>query len=42
MAPDALASNNGILPQSNAAEVRADVEVLGVRRVDEFAAMLFG
>ncbi|HXH90857.1 MAG TPA: DNA repair protein RadA [Thermoanaerobaculia bacterium] len=38
----ALGFRRIIIPQSNAAEIRADVEVLGVRRVDEFAAMLFG
>ena len=38
----ALGFRRVILPQSNAAEIRADVEVVGVRRVDEFADMLFG
>ena len=30
-----------IVPQSNAAEIRADVEVVGVRRVEKFAEVLF-
>jgi DNA repair protein RadA/Sms len=38
----ALGFRRVILPQSNAAEIRADVEVAGVRRVDEFADLLFG
>ena len=38
----ALGFRRVIMPQSNAAEIRADVEVVGVRRVDEFANMLFG
>jgi len=38
----ALGFRRVILPQSNAAEIRADVEVVGVRRVDEFADLLFG
>jgi DNA repair protein RadA/Sms len=38
----ALGFRRVILPQSNAAEIRADVEVIGVRRVDEFADLLFG
>ena len=37
----ALGFRRVILPQSNAAEIRADVEVAGVRRVDEFADVLF-
>jgi DNA repair protein RadA/Sms len=38
----ALGFRRVILPQSNAAEIRADVEVAGVRRIDEFAEVLFG
>jgi len=38
----ALGFRRVILPQSNAAEIRADVDVAGVRRVDEFADLLFG
>ena len=38
----ALGFRRVILPQSNAAEIRADVDVAGVRRVDEFAELLFG
>ena len=30
-----------IVPQSNAAEIRADVEVIAVKRVEEFAEVLF-
>ena len=30
-----------IVPQANAAEIRADVEVIPVRRIDEFASALF-
>jgi DNA repair protein RadA/Sms len=37
----ALGFRRVILPQSNAAEIRADVDVAGVRRVDEFADVLF-
>jgi DNA repair protein RadA/Sms len=37
----ALGFRRVILPQSNASEIRADVEVAGVRRVDEFANLLF-
>jgi len=37
----ALGFRRVIVPQSNAAEVRADVEVIGVRRVEEFAEVLF-
>ncbi|HEV7921714.1 MAG TPA: DNA repair protein RadA [Thermoanaerobaculia bacterium] len=38
----ALGFRRVICPQSNAAEIRADVEVVGVRRVEEFGAALFG
>ena len=37
----ALGFRRVIVPQSNAAEIRADVEVIGVRRVEEFAEVLF-
>ena len=37
----ALGFRRVILPQSNAAEIRADVEVIPVRRVEEFAEVLF-
>jgi len=37
----ALGFRRVIMPQSNAAEIRADVDVAGVRRVDEFADVLF-
>jgi DNA repair protein RadA/Sms len=37
----ALGFRRVIMPQSNAAEIRADVEVIGVRRIDEFADVLF-
>jgi DNA repair protein RadA/Sms len=37
----ALGFRRVIIPQSNAAEIRADVEVIGVRRVEEFAEVLF-
>jgi DNA repair protein RadA/Sms len=38
----ALGFRRVIVPQSNAAEIRADVDVVPVRRIDEFAATLFG
>ena len=37
----ALGFRKVIVPQSNAAEIRADVEVIAVRRVEEFAEVLF-
>ena len=37
----ALGFRRVILPHSNAAEIRADVEVIPVRRVEEFAEVLF-
>jgi DNA repair protein RadA/Sms len=37
----ALGFRRIILPQSNADEIRADVDVVGVRRVEEFAEILF-
>jgi DNA repair protein RadA/Sms len=37
----ALGFRRVIVPQSNAAEIRADVEVVGVRRIEEFAEALF-
>ena len=37
----ALGFSRLIVPQANAAEVRADVEVIGVRRVEEFLAAIF-
>jgi len=37
----ALGFRKVIVPQSNAAEIRADVEVIPVRRIDEFASVLF-
>ena len=37
----ALGFSRLIVPQANAAEVRADVEVAGVRRVEEFLAAIF-
>jgi DNA repair protein RadA/Sms len=37
----ALGFRRIILPQSNAAEIRADVDVIPVRRVEEFAEVLF-
>jgi len=38
----ALGFRRVICPQSNAAEIRADVEVIGVRRIEDFGAALFG
>ena len=38
----ALGFRKVIVPQSNAAEIRADVDVLPVKRIDEFATVLFG
>jgi len=38
----ALGFRRVIVPQTNAAEIRADVAVTGVRRMEEFAAALFG
>lgn len=38
----ALGFRRMIVPQSNVAEIDADLEVRGVRRIDEFAQMLFG
>ena len=37
----ALGFRRVVVPQSNAAEIRADVDVAGVRRVEEFAELLF-
>ena len=37
----ALGFRRVIVPQSNAAEIRADVEVIAVKRVEEFAEVLF-
>jgi len=37
----ALGFSRLIVPQANAAEVRADVEVIGVRRVEEFLSAIF-
>jgi DNA repair protein RadA/Sms len=37
----ALGFHRIIVPQSNAAEIRADIEVVGVRRVEDFIARLF-
>jgi len=37
----ALGFRKVIVPQSNAAEIRADVDVLPVRRIEEFAGVLF-
>ena len=37
----ALGFSRVIVPQANAAEVRADVEVIGVKRVEEFLAAMF-
>jgi DNA repair protein RadA/Sms len=37
----ALGFRRVIVPQSNAAEIRADIEVIAVRRVEEFADVLF-
>jgi DNA repair protein RadA/Sms len=36
----ALGFRRLIVPHSNAAEIRADIEVVGVRRIDDFAARL--
>ncbi|HEX3583643.1 MAG TPA: DNA repair protein RadA [Thermoanaerobaculia bacterium] len=36
----ALGFRRVIVPQSNAAEIRADVEVIGVKRLEDFAQML--
>ena len=36
----ALGFRRVIVPQSNAAEIRADVEVIGVKRIEDFAQML--
>jgi hypothetical protein len=30
-----------IVPQANAAEIRADLDVVGVRRVEDFLAAIF-
>lgn len=38
----ALGFRRVIVPQSNAAEIRADVEVIGVRRIEDFAQILAG
>ena len=38
----ALGFRQVILPQANAAEVRADVEVIGVRRVEDALGAIFG
>ncbi len=38
----ALGFRRIIIPQSNVLEIRADITVAGVRRVDEFADVLFG
>jgi len=38
----ALGFRRVILPQANATEVRADVEVVGVRRVEEFLGAVMG
>ena len=38
----ALGFRRVIVPQANAVDVRTDVEVVGVRRVEEFAAALLG
>jgi len=37
----ALGFRRVIVPQSNAAEIRADVDVLPIRRIEEFAGVLF-
>jgi len=37
----ALGFHRIIVPQSNAAEIRADIEVVGVRRVEDFITRLF-
>jgi DNA repair protein RadA/Sms len=37
----ALGFHRIIVPQSNAAEIRADIEVVGVRRVEDFIVRLF-
>jgi DNA repair protein RadA/Sms len=37
----ALGFRRVIVPQSNAAEIRADVEVVPVRRIEDVAAALF-
>ena len=37
----ALGFRRVIVPQTNAAEIRADVDVIGVRRMEEFAELLF-
>jgi DNA repair protein RadA/Sms len=37
----ALGFRRIIVPHSNVAEIRADVEVIGVRRIEEFAELLF-
>ena len=36
----ALGFRRVIVPQSNAAEIRADVEVTGVKRIEDFAQLL--
>lgn len=38
----ALGFRKVILPQSNAAEIRADIEVIPIRRIEEASAALFG
>jgi DNA repair protein RadA/Sms len=38
----ALGFRRVVVPQSNAAEIRADVEVVGVRRVEDFVGALLG
>ena len=37
----ALGFRKVLVPQSNAAEIRADIEVVPVRRIDEVASRLF-
>jgi DNA repair protein RadA/Sms len=37
----ALGFRRVIVPQTNAAEIRADIDVLGVRRVEDFAEIIY-